>query len=223
MLELELISATDGDFFIIKNDTIISQCLRGYGRWEKQLLEYLEPLIKPDFTIIDAGANIGTHTVYFAKRCISVYSFEIVPELAEIAEKNRILNSCWNAVIYNRGLSDKNTMVNIPTSLSNDKPFNYGGISLNMLLSMESETKQVQVMTIDMMQLDRLDLIKIDVEEMEPEVVKGAIETIKRCKPIVVFEAFPRTKRIMFELMNEIGYTNIVCPTDNPVDFVARP
>jgi len=36
--------------------------------------------------------------------------------------------------------------------------------------------------------VDRIDLIKIDVEGAELQVLEGAVATIKRCKPIVIFE-----------------------------------
>jgi hypothetical protein len=39
--------------------------------------------------------------------------------------------------------------------------------------------------------IDRLNFFKIDVEGMELEVLKGAIQTIRRCRPLIVLECNP--------------------------------
>jgi tRNA/tmRNA/rRNA uracil-C5-methylase (TrmA/RlmC/RlmD family) len=110
MLELEQITATDGEFFIIKNDTHVGAAMRIMGRWERQLLEYIEPFLKPDFTILDAGANIGTHTIFFAKRCYQVMAFDIIPDFVEIVKMNVNLNKLNNVQAYNIGLSDRQSI-----------------------------------------------------------------------------------------------------------------
>lgn len=55
-----------------------------------------------------------------------------------------------------------------------------------------SQGPGVQVSTVDIivdeLRLDRLDLIKIDVEGFEPDVIEGAMNTIRRLKPKVFLE-----------------------------------
>ena len=43
-------------------------------------------------------------------------------------------------------------------------------------------------LTIDSLGLDRVGLIKIDVEGAEHDVIRGAAQTIARCRPVVVVE-----------------------------------
>jgi len=46
----------------------------------------------------------------------------------------------------------------------------------------------VKVITIDSLALPDLDLIKIDAEGHEPGVLRGAISTIERCRPVLCME-----------------------------------
>merc|ERR1712196_335736 len=46
----------------------------------------------------------------------------------------------------------------------------------------------VEVIRLDDLALPKLDLLKIDVESMEMELLLGAQETLKRCRPIIYVE-----------------------------------
>ena len=49
----------------------------------------------------------------------------------------------------------------------------------------KTDTEQI---TLDSLELNNIDLIKIDIEGNELNVLKGALETIQRNKPIIEFE-----------------------------------
>jgi hypothetical protein len=62
-------------------------------------------------------------------------------------------------------------------------------------------------------------LIKIDVEGMELEVIEGAVDTINRCSPMLIFEAWDtdwfavhRTKVMQF--VESLGYSLTVMNDD---------
>ena len=48
--------------------------------------------------------------------------------------------------------------------------------------------ERLRICTLDSMNLPGLDYIKIDVEGAEGLVIRGGVETIKKYKPVVVFE-----------------------------------
>ena len=108
---------------------------------------------------------------------------------------NIALNNCWNIEAIWAVVSDHNGYVDMPV-LDITKPANVGGLSLLNEFNAQQDfsgvikaTKKTPVITIDSLNLQRLDFLKIDVQGLEIEVVKGAMETIKRCKPIIVVEA----------------------------------
>jgi FkbM family methyltransferase len=47
----------------------------------------------------------------------------------------------------------------------------------------------VQTRTLDSYDLQQVDLIKIDVEQHERAVIRGAMQTIKRCRPVIMIES----------------------------------
>ena len=56
-----------GVFSFFKNDTIIGKSLDLYGEYAEYEFMLLNNLIAPDHIVIDVGANIGLHTVWFSK------------------------------------------------------------------------------------------------------------------------------------------------------------
>ena len=50
------------------HDQHIGRSLDLYGEWAESELELLGLFIKPGDLVVDVGANIGTHTVFFAQR-----------------------------------------------------------------------------------------------------------------------------------------------------------
>ena len=64
-----------GTFCLLEKD-LISSCINNYGYWEQHLYLFYSNFIKPDFVILDGGANLGFHTVQFGFLGSKVYSFE---------------------------------------------------------------------------------------------------------------------------------------------------
>jgi FkbM family methyltransferase len=72
--------------------------------------------------------------------------------------------------------------------------------------------------TVPTVRLDDLnedvDLIKIDVEGHEEAVLRGALATIERCRPVVVMECFPENVGVVSHL-EELGYVSTRIDGDN--------
>lgn len=61
------------------------------GDIEREIFIFLDRYLRPGFTVIDVGANIGIYTIFAAKRVAPdgmVYSFEPNPEVVERLEEN---------------------------------------------------------------------------------------------------------------------------------------
>ena len=63
-------------FYFYRGDNIIGASLAYYGEYTELELALLRNFINPTTVVYDIGANIGVHTVGFAKTAKYVYAFE---------------------------------------------------------------------------------------------------------------------------------------------------
>lgn len=152
--------------------------------YEIDLLKALTPYLTG--TVIDVGANIGNHSIYFATQpsIKRVLSIEAHPHNVALLRINKELNKLWDKQIiyYNAASSVSNKQVYITT------PKNNMGASK---ISNNKTDTQVNTIMLDDLQneiIDTLSLIKIDVEGHELEVLKGAKKLINKYKPILSIE-----------------------------------
>lgn len=183
-------------------DLIQSIIVRTGTFYEIDILEELRPYIKKNAVILDIGANIGNHSIYWvvksnAKR---VYSFEPIHDTFKILKKNVEINNLSNKIkIFNMGLSNKK----INGSISFYDRRNIGGTHVkqnpngNLLLDKLDNIK---------IEENAIDFVKIDVEGHELEVLQGARETLLKYKPIVFVESFPDKKQKVHEYLTNLGY-----------------
>jgi hypothetical protein len=77
--------------------------------FEQDILQSLDKLLDENSVVIDIGANVGNHTVYWGKitNVKKIYSFEPVKPTFDILSKNIEINNLSEKVkTYNTGLSD---------------------------------------------------------------------------------------------------------------------
>lgn len=164
----------------------IGDYIDAYGEWAQPELKLLEQFLTIGDTVLDVGAYIGTHTLFFAQQVQpsgSVYSFEPQRLTYQILNGNVALN-CYNRVFTHQvALGEKEGSVIVPI-LNPREYHNFGSLNLENY----SFGEQVPVRTIDSLQLSKCDLIKIDVEGFEQKVLKGAQNTIKTFKPVIYLE-----------------------------------
>lgn len=174
----------------------------------------LYSLIKEDAVCFDVGANIGETTLNFARLAPKgkVFSFEPVPFLFRRLKTNVELNSFPNIILNNLAASDKEEELFFEVPDNN----NSSGISLNKERSAQSET--VNSTTIDSYvasnNIQRIDFFKIDVEGFENFVITGAINTLKKFKPVLFIEVDHKNlqknnsseKELLLKLQ-ELGYS----------------
>lgn len=168
------------------NDAPIGKCLNVYGEWAQQEMELLEQFVTPGDTILDIGAHIGNHTLFFArevKRSGRVLSFEPQRIIYQMLTGNIAMNALQNVFTIQNAVSDRDGFVNIPF-IDPHHHCNFGSVFPTDLLPGE----KVQCMPIDNLKLSSCDLIKIDVEGSEIAVLKGASKTIQKFHPIIYVE-----------------------------------
>jgi FkbM family methyltransferase len=165
------------------------------GLYEKELLLALcGPVLSrliPEANLcaaIDVGANVGNHTMYFARFFRSVIAFEPNPPVACILRANVLLNDLASRVrVVELGLSDAAAELPFAVNASNlgGSRFVEQRVTGMPLISVSRGDDALSGLEIS----DRIGLIKLDVEGMELPAIEGLINTISRDHPLIVFEA----------------------------------
>lgn len=184
------------------------------GRYEPDLLHLLAQWVRPDFVCFDVGANVGALSLAMAQRMKGgsgqVYSFEPAPETFRRLQANVALNPSVQGHIIpvNLGVSFEPGVLHWSEEAGNEGNGDLLGDS----------GIDVPVTTVDQFctekGLTRLDVMKIDVESMEYEVLRGAVESLRRFQPKLYFETMGRSQGLreqdifvkIEELLRGLGY-----------------
>lgn len=185
-----LVNTFAGVLDVVEHDTWIrNHSIGGHVYEEHIILGTLKPFIEKSKYILDVGANNGNHTISYAFLSppdAKIYAFE---------PQKRLFTSLQNAIKINK-YDDKVTLYNnavghelkkvhmnhIDTQKISDGQYNLGGLSIG------EGGEEAEMITIDSLNLDGCDFIKIDVEGYEYFVLEGAVNTIKKYNPFIMFE-----------------------------------
>ena len=164
-------------------------------------------------TAIDIGANIGNHSLYFSDYFRKVISFEPNPRTYRVLQLNAELAK--NVQCCNEGISDTNTEVLLETCNTNSGRSAITGKDTG-------STRSIRVKALDSIidESETVRLIKIDVEGHEEKVLIGAEQTIRRNRPIILFEQhkedFCNNSTASIDLLKSYGYVNFAVIEDWP-------
>ena len=155
--------------------------------------------------VIDAGANIGNHSIFFSKYFRKVYSFEPNPTTYKLLKINSKINN--NISVKKKGLSNREAVSYLLENKSN-----LGGSRL--INKRSKNTIDIHLGTLDHETnfiKERIQLIKIDVEGHEFEVIQGSKNTILKNKPIIIFEQqlddFPQNFEKIRKFLLDLNYS----------------
>lgn len=180
---------------------------------------------------LDIGANIGTHTVEWAKFMNgwgSVLAFEAQERVFYSLVGNIAINNCFNARGEYKAIGKEPGTIKIPQP-DYFTPSSFGSFEIQQRPTNEfigqsidfSEDKlvEVQMVSIDALNLNRVDFIKIDIEGMEMDALEGSVNTIKKFKPILFIEKIKSDEVVLKTWLEEMGYQVSVVD----INFLAVP
>jgi FkbM family methyltransferase len=149
-------------------------------------LRLLRQLSDPRRPALDAGANLGIYSYFLSKRASAVFAYEPNPHLAK-----RLQAVLPTVRVRVMGLSDQpgERVFTVPVDSSGRLRHELGSVAQSFSGPVERFT--VPCVTIDSENLPDLGFLKIDVEQHEREVLRGALQTIVRCRPVVLVEVYP--------------------------------
>ena len=153
-----------------------------------------------DGVVVDAGAGIGNRLLYFANelRAENFIAFEPIKELFEILKRNVEINGLSDRTqIYRRSLAEHIGRASI-------RSFNPENMKDTLFVGNDGE---IELMPLDALELPKLTLLNIDTADMELRIVKGAIDTLKRTRPLVLVKSFIYTFPEVEEFFFHLGYS----------------
>ena len=162
---------------IMKDDTHLSRWIEAKHCLDADLtglIPLVLDLIPEGATVLDVGASLGDHTAAYATKAAAVHGFEPQPEPFECLSEN--CEGIANIVLHNCGLSDR------PASLRVHRETNMGASHI----AADGDVP-VEVITLDSLCLSPA-LIKWDIEGHEVRALRGARQTLLRCRPVMVME-----------------------------------
>ena len=202
------IECAPGDFRIAPIESL------NFADYEKQDADMMEELVDEGVSFFDIGANIGWYSINLAKarRSSTFHAFEPLPKTYAQLVRNVQLNAVSNVHIHHFGFSDTAATLEF---------FYYPEGSGNASSRNLTERADVQKVQCEVRRLDdhvastgqRVDFIKCDVEGAELLVFKGAVETLKRDRPVIFSEIlrkwsakFDYDPNEIFTLLRSLGY-----------------
>lgn len=183
-----------GTMLINSHDPLLPTNLRENFREIEDLMQYARG------TVLDVGANVGSHSINFAKVADVVYSFEPQPRTYYNLCANLMLNLVYNVLPLNMALGSYDGETRV-ANLDPTKPNTPMGVQVG------NGAQPVPMRTIDSLGIKPVDFIKIDVEGHELEVLRGARDTLEKHNPIVYVEIHEKGLiKPIVDLLGEYGY-----------------
>ena len=171
------------------------------GIFEKEQLFATLSVLKKKRTLIDVGANIGNHSIFFSKYFKKILSFEPFPLTFSVLKLNTM--NIKNISLFNYGLSDKTKILYFDDKAT----CNVAGMKL---LRKSKISTKLNTFDKKFSNLKDIYLIKVDVEGHEKQVISGMTKTLKKNSSVLFIEFDPNDyyKSSLINKLKKIGYIN---------------
>jgi FkbM family methyltransferase len=174
----------EGHFFVDPSDRVVASWMMWHGGWQRAEIEQVTDILAragrlpPDAIFVDAGANIGTHTVYALRSAFFARAIACEPEPknARLLDMNIATNNLSPRVTVVR----KALGARAGSAVLHLHPRNKGAHAVGTAPSRDGQEQ----ISVPMARLDdvlrengvappQVGVVWIDVEGSEPEVVRG--------------------------------------------------
>ena len=170
----------------------------------------LRAVLKRDSNAVDVGCNRGSilREILAAAPSGRHLAFEPIPRLFHLLERRFPGVEC-----HRLAASDERSTVRFHVFEAMD---GFSGLVRRQVGSDPGMVREIEVQTDLLDHLvpsdRRIDLIKIDVEGAEYKVLRGAVNILRRCRPVIVFECgrggldiYGHTPGQVFDLLHDSG------------------
>lgn len=201
--------------YIHKGADHLSDSLLITKEYEPVETKIIKDIVKEGDVVVDAGANIGYYTILLSKAVGDtgkVYAFEPEEDCFNLLRKNCRENRCYNVVLINKALSDKEENIKFYID-EKDKA------SSSMLEGTKGTEVIVNGTTLDKEIIEPVDFMKMDIEGAELRALHGATTLLHSCKKIVIEvpeerKDFKEIEKLLIDnkyKINRLDEGNILC------------
>ena len=179
--------------------------------WEGQneyldLVDHVLPHLKKNNVMIQAGGNCGLLLSTFVNHFNFIYTFEPDPVNFYCLTQNI---SSENVFKIQACLGKSNGTTQTQQLVRPDRPHDTGGVHI-------CGDGYLPLLSIDSLNLPECDLIQLDVEGYELNALLGAVEAIKKYKPVLCIEfcekwlnRYDATSEKILNLLRKLNYTHV--------------
>lgn len=219
-----------GPMRALRGDRYITRCLAAYGEYCEAEADVFRQVVRPGMTVVEAGANIGAHTLPLARACAPgrLIAFEPQQRVFQLLCANLAANDVTNVVALPEAMGAEAGLARMP-ELDYGAGWNFGSVAPSHApVGAEDWARGLaaRVTPLDALELPACHVLKIDVEGWEAEALAGARRTLWRCRPILYIENDRASRQAqLIAMIDELGYDQYwhIAPLFNPANFNGAP
>lgn len=179
-----------------KDDVRCWRCFQKHTDLPDRIMKY----VTKKSVCVQAGGNVGVYVKKFAENFETVHTFE--PEPLNFYCLHHNLASFYNVFKHQGFIGNINEQPKGIERFDTQKDPNTGKFRIGR------EPGHIIVHSIDSLDLDACDLIQLDIEGYEYQALLGAMETIKKFKPVICLEWFENQQQLS-EIMEQFNYQQV--------------
>lgn len=197
-----------GPMFTLQGDAVIGNSLRLYGEFAGDEVDSIRAFLRPGDHVLDLGANIGVHTLAFARTVGPTGRITAVePQhwCFQLLSANVTMNQLAQVTCLRAAVGAAAGTCAVPR-IDPTTPHNAGATTVS-LGNTAAHMDQVPLITVDSLSVPRCDLVKIDTEGFEDQVLQGATQLLTTHRPVLYVEVHDRDKlRRVEAILKPLGY-----------------
>jgi FkbM family methyltransferase len=151
----------------------------GKGTYQIKKLRAAMKWVKQFRLAVDIGAHVGLWSMHLAQSFRELHAFEPVDSFRACWSRNVVAQ---HAYLYPAALGDEEGAVVMSINAADT-----GGTHVASM----AKSGGVPLYPLDHFSFNEVDFIKIDCEGYEDRIIKGATDTLVRCRPCVIVEQKP--------------------------------
>ncbi len=186
-------------------DSIFGYMMKKHTFFEYELLKRWSSVINGGI-VIDVGANLGNHSIYWAvnSNAQKIYAFEPYFENYKLLEENIMNNSITKIVPINQAVNETNGFSVLRNQVTHQ---NLGNASFILSEKTDDSVKTVSLDSfIQEFDLNGIDLIKIDSEGSDCKIIQGMKKILEQEQTAIWIESEPSNVLFVCEFLADHKY-----------------